>query len=195
MFIEGRKVLAGEGEFDVRSPLDTKILLVHCQKGNAKYTRKAIIAGKDAFEEWSRKSWTERVAIIRKAADLMEEERFKLAALITYEVGKNRYEAVAEASEAIDMLDYYADLMEQSDGYVKPMQPGAPGETSKSVLRPYGVWAVISPFNFPLALAAGMIASALITGNTVVFHPTSAAPFSGLKLYQTLINAGVPTGP
>jgi 1-pyrroline-5-carboxylate dehydrogenase len=194
MYINGRKVPASEGEFDVRSPLDTKILLGYFQKGNAKYARKAIEAGKDAFEEWSKKPWKERVAIIRRAADLMEDERFKLAALITYEVGKNRYEAVAEASEAIDMLDYYADLMEQNDGYVKPMQPGAPGETSKSVLRPYGVWAVISPFNFPLALAGGMIASALITGNTVVFHPTSAAPFSGLKLYETLINAGVPPG-
>jgi 1-pyrroline-5-carboxylate dehydrogenase len=194
MFINGRKVLATEGEFDVRSPLDTKILLGYFQKGNGQYARKAIEAGKDAFEEWSKRPWKERVAIIRKAADLMEEERFRLAALITYEVGKNRYEAVAEASEAIDMVDYYADLMEQNDGYVKAMQPGAPGETSKSVLRPYGVWAVISPFNFPLALAAGMVASALVTGNTVIFHPTSAAPLSGLLLYETLIKAGIPDG-
>ncbi len=115
MHINGRKVPAAEGEFDVRSPLDTKILLGYFQKGNAKYARKAIEAGKDAFEEWSKKSWKERVAIIRRAADLMEDDRFKLAALITYEVGKNRYEAVAEASEAIDMLDYYADLMEQNN--------------------------------------------------------------------------------
>src|SRR3989449_4909511 len=194
MFINGRKVLAGDGEFDVRSPLDTKILLGYFQKGTSQYAKKAIEAAKDAFQEWSMKPWRERVAIIRKAADLMEEDRFQLAALITYEVGKNRYEAVAVASEAIDMLDYYADLMEQNDGYVKPMQPGAPGEVSKSVLRPYGVWAVISPFNFPLALAAGMVASALVTGNTVVFHPTSAAPLSGLVLYETLIKAGVPPG-
>ncbi len=62
------------------------------------------------------------------------------------------------------------------------------------MLRPYGVWAVISPFNFPLALAAGMVVGALITGNTVVFKPTSAAPFSGLKLYETLVKAGVPAG-
>ena len=111
MFINGRKVLAGNGEFDVRSPLDTKILLGYFQKGTAQYAKKAIEAAKDAFQEWSLKPWRERVAVIRKAADLMEENRFQLAALITYEVGKNRYEAVAEASEAIDMLDYYADLM------------------------------------------------------------------------------------
>ncbi len=98
LIINGRKVLAGEGEFDVRSPLDTKILLGYFQKGTAKHARKAIEAGKDAFEEWGRKPWKERVAIIRRAADLMEDDRFKLAALITYEVGKNRYEAVAEAN-------------------------------------------------------------------------------------------------
>ncbi len=130
MFINGRKVLAGDGEFDVRSPLDTKILLGYFQKGTSQFAKKAIEAAKDTFQEWSMKPWGERVAIIRKAADLMEENRFQLAALITY----------------------------------------------------------------PLALAAGMVASALVTGNTVVFHPTSAAPLSGLMLYETLIKAGVPPG-
>ncbi|HZY46712.1 MAG TPA: aldehyde dehydrogenase family protein, partial [Candidatus Bathyarchaeia archaeon] len=194
MYIDGRKVLVGDSEFDVRSPLDTKILLGYFQKGNGQHARKAIEAGKDAFKEWSEKAWRDRVAVIRKARELMEEERYKLAALITLEVGKNRYEAIAEASEAIDFLGFYTDLMEHNDGYVKPMQPGAPGETSKSVLRPYGVWVVISPFNFPLALATGMVIGALITGNTVVFHPTSAAPLSGLRLYEILIEAGVPPG-
>src|SRR5437899_1430335 len=70
MYINGRKVLASEGEFDVRSPLDTKILLGYFQKGSAKLARKAIEAGKDAFEEWSKKSWKERVAIIRRAPHL-----------------------------------------------------------------------------------------------------------------------------
>ena len=194
MFIDGRKLVAGDDEFDVRSPLDTKILLGYFQRGTSQHARKAIESAKDGFEEWSSKPWTERVRIIKKAARLMEEDRFKLAALITLEVGKNRYEAVAEVSEAIDFFDYYADLLEENDGYVKPMKSGAPGESSKSVLRPYGVWAVISPFNFPLAIATGMVASALITGNTVVFHPTSAAPFSGIKLYEILIKAGVPPG-
>ena len=194
MFIDGRRVTVGDNEFDVRSPLDTKILLGYFQKGTGQHARKSIESAKDGFEEWGNKPWTERVRIIKKAARLMEEDRFKLAALITLEVGKNRYEAVAEVSEAIDFFDYYADLLELNDGYVKPMKSGAPGESSKSVLRPYGVWAVISPFNFPLALATGMIASALVTGNTVVFHPTSAAPFSGLKLYEILIKAGVPQG-
>ncbi len=194
MFIDGRSVLAGEGEFEDRSPIDTSIVIGYFQKGTFLYARKAIEAANAAFKEWSGRPWAERVAIIRKAADLMEEKMFHLAALITLEVGKNRYEAIGEANEAIDMLRYYADLMEENQGYVKPMKPGAPGERTKSVLRPYGAWAVISPFNFPLALAAGMVTGALITGNTVVFKPTSAAPFCGLKLYETLVKAGVPGG-
>ena len=192
MYIDGRKVLAGEGEFEDRSPIDPKIILGYFQKGTALYARKAIAAANEAFEDWSERPWADRARVIRKAAELMEEKRYYLAALITYEVGKNRYEAIAEASEAIDMLLYYADLMDQNNGYVKPMQPGAPGERTKSVLRPYGVWAVISPFNFPLALAGGMATGALITGNTVVFKPTSEAPFSGLMLYEILTTAGVP---
>lgn len=194
MFIEGRSVLAGEGEFEVKSPIDTNVVIGYFQKGAFLYARKAIEAANSAFNDWSRRPWTERVAIIRKAADIMEEKMFPLSALVTYEVGKNRYEAIGEVNETIDMLRYYADLMEENSGYVKPMKPGAPGERTKSVLRPYGAWAVISPFNFPLALAGGMVTGALITGNTVVFKPTSAAPFCGLKLYETLVEAGVPGG-
>src|SRR5712692_5752461 len=194
MFIDGRSVLAGEGEFEVRSPIDTSLLLGYFQKGAFLYARKAIEAANSAFQDWSSRPWQDRVGIIREAADLLEKKMFPLSALVTYEVGKNRYEAIGEVNETIDMFRYYADLMEENQGYVRPMKPGAPGERSKSVLRPYGAWAVISPFNFPMALAAGMVGGALITGNTVVFKPTSAAPFSGLKLYETLVEAGAPGG-
>jgi 1-pyrroline-5-carboxylate dehydrogenase len=194
MFIEGRSVLAGEGEFEVRSPIDKGILIGYFQKGTFLYAREAIKAANKAFKDWSSRPWTERVAAIKRAADLIEEQMFPLAALITYEVGKNRFEAIGEVNEAVDMLRYYADLMEENQGYVKAMKPGAPGERTKSVLRPYGAWAVISPFNFPLALAAGMVTGALITGNTVVFKPTSAAPFTALRLYEALVKGGVPAG-
>jgi 1-pyrroline-5-carboxylate dehydrogenase len=192
MFINSRQVLVGGGEFELRSPLDTNILLGYFQKGTSEFARKAIEAAADGFEAWSNKPWTERIRIFRKAADIIQKRQFYLAALITYEVGKNRYEAIAEVNEAADMFTYYARLMEENDGYVKPMDHVVSNEHSKSVLRPYGVWAVISPFNFPLALAAGMIAGALITGNTVVFKPTSEAPFSALRLYEILVEAGVP---
>ena len=193
MFINGRSVLAGGGEFEVRSPVDSS-LLGYFQKGTSEFARKALEAADGAFEAWSEKPWSERVAILRRAGELLQKQQFYLSALITYEVGKNRYEAFAEVHEAKDFLDYYARLMEENSGYVKPMDKIVSGENSKSVLRPYGAWAVVSPFNFPLALATTMIAGALITGNTVVFKPTSEAPWTGLKLYEVLVEAGVPGG-
>ena len=194
MYVGGESVLASGGEFEVRSPLDTSIMLGYFQKGSADLARKAIDTAWGAFEAWSGRPWQERVALFRRAAEIIQRRQFELAALITYEVGKNRFESIAEVNEAADMFSYYARLMEENRGYVRPMDQIVPGEKSKSVLRPYGVWAVVSPFNFPLALAAGMVAGALMTGNTVVFKPTSEAPWSGLKLYEILVEAGVPGG-
>jgi len=194
MHINGRPILAGGGEFEVRSPLDSTVLLGYFQKGIAEFARKALEAANEQFAAWSGKSWKERVQILRKAADIIDKRLFYLAALITYEVAKNRYESIAEVNEARDFLNYYARMMEENSGYVKPMEHIVPGEDSRSVLRPFGAWAVISPFNFPLALATTMIAGALLTGNTVVFKPTSEAPFTALKLYEILVEAGVPGG-
>jgi 1-pyrroline-5-carboxylate dehydrogenase len=194
MYINGRQVLASAGEFELRSPLDSGVLLGYFQKGTSEFARKAIEAAGESFESWSVRPWTEHVALVRKAAEIIEKRQFYLAALITYEVAKNRYESIAEVNEAIDFLNYYARLMEENQGYVRPMERIVRGEDSKSVLRPYGVWAVVSPFNFPLALATTMIAGALITGNTVVFKPTSEAPFIALKLYEAIVEAGIPPG-
>src|SRR5437899_11436648 len=127
--------------------------------------------------------WRKRVAIIRNVADVMSKRQFYLAALITYEVGKNRTEAIAEVNEAVDMFRYYADQMVKNEGYIVPMETVAPGEKSKSVLRPYGAWAVISPFNLPIAVAAGMITGSLIIGNSVVYKLTSKTPLHWLHLH------------
>src|SRR5712691_9707714 len=131
---------------------------------------------------------------MRQAADLVDERKFEIAAVITYEVGKNRLEALAEAWEAIDAIRYYANVMEENDGYVVQMGPGGPGESSRVVGKPFGAWPVISPFNFPFMLANGMALGALITGNTVVMKPTSEAPLTGLMLYSVFRDAGVPQG-
>src|SRR3989475_755472 len=112
----------------------------------------------------------------------------------TQELGKNRLEALAEAWEAIDAIRYYAKVMEENEGYVVQMGPGGPGESSRVVGKPFGVWPVISPFNFPFMLANGMALGALITGNTVILKPTSEAPLTGLLLYRIFRDAGVPPG-
>src|SRR5947199_149410 len=112
MHIGGRQVLASAGEFELRSPLDSSILLGYFQKGSAEFARKALEAANQNFESWSGRPWTERVALVRKAAEIIEKRQFYLAALITYEGGKNSYEAIAEVNEAADMLRYYARVME-----------------------------------------------------------------------------------
>ncbi|NIR42054.1 MAG: aldehyde dehydrogenase family protein, partial [Actinobacteria bacterium] len=106
-------------------------------------------------DEWEAIPWSERVAIMRKAADLMEERTPELAALVSYEVGKSRLEALGGVAEAVEFLRYYSAQMERHDGFVIELGSLGPDEKNVSVLRPYGVWAVISPFNFPMALSAG----------------------------------------
>src|SRR5207245_10106735 len=139
------------------------------QKGTAEFAQKALEAANDHFESWSKRPWKERVQIIRKAADILEKRQFYLAALMTYEVAKNRYEAISEANEAVDFLNYYARLMEENEGYVRPMERIVAGEDRKIVLRAYGAWAVVSPFKFPLSLSTTRIPWALIPCHLVVF--------------------------
>jgi len=194
MYIDGEEVQSDDGEFEHRSPIDTSIVVGHFQKGTRRHARLAIEAAKKSLEAWSGMQWHERVRIMRRAADLMDQRKFEIAAAITYEVGKTRLEASAEASEAVDAIRYYANIMEENNGYTKKLGPGAPGEDCRMVSKPYGVWVVISPFNFPFMLANGMALGALITGNTIVLKPTSEAPLTGLMLYEIYRDAGVPKG-
>jgi 1-pyrroline-5-carboxylate dehydrogenase len=185
MFIDGREVL-GAGLFDETSPIDTRILLGRFQKGTREHVKRAVAAARAAFRPWSALPWEERVRLVRRAGALIRENRWELAALIGYEGGKSRLEAVGEVEESADFFEYYCDLIEERDAFHTVMGiPDSP-EESVSVLRPYGVWGVISPFNFPLALAAGPAAGALLAGNTVVFKPATDTPFLGLKLYEVM---------
>jgi 1-pyrroline-5-carboxylate dehydrogenase len=131
---------------------------------------------------------------MRNAADLISERQFEYGALMAFEVGKNRLEALGDVEETADLLRYYSDEMERNAGFVKPMGSLSPTEHTRSVLKPHGVWAVISPFNFPMALAGGPAAGALIAGNTVVLKPSSDAPLLGYKFGEVLREAGVPAG-
>lgn len=188
MYIDGRAV-EGPSQFEDRSPIDTRILLGRFQKGTREQVGEAIRAARAAFGMWSQVPWEERVDAVRKAARAIREARWDIAAIIGYEVGKNRLEAVGEVEEAADFFDYYCEQMEANDGYTRPMGTPSGAEESFSVLRPVGVWAVIAPFNFPLALAAGPACAAILAGNTVVSKPASDTPWSGLQLYEVLKGA------
>ena len=180
--------------FPVLNPADTRTPLVYFQKGARKDAEDAIAAAKGAFPAWRDTPYPERVAILQRAADLISERRYEIAAIMVMEMGKNRLEALGDVEESADLLRYYCHQMEANGGYVREMTPLSPNERDTDVLKPYGVWAVISPFNFPMALAAGPVAAALVTGNTVVLKPSSDAPWSAYELVESLLKAGMPPG-
>src|SRR5574341_1297513 len=191
--IGGKEVRTAQA-FSHASPIDTRIVLGHFPAGTARHARLAAASAKKAFEVWGKTDWRERVRIFRSAADLMSRKKFELAAWVSYENGKNRYEAIGDVDEAIDFVRYYAEEMERNNGFETPMKSAQPNEKSKSVMKPYGVWGVIAPFNFPAAILTGMTTGALITGNTVVLKPSSDAPVVAFKIAEIFIQAGVPAG-
>ena len=106
----------------------------------------------------------------------------EFGALLAIEVGKNRLEALGDVEETADLIRWSCDMMEQQRG-LRPRRwatSATPRVHTRSVLKPYGVWAVISPFNFPFALSGGPAGGALVAGNTVVYKPSSDAPLSGV---------------
>jgi 1-pyrroline-5-carboxylate dehydrogenase len=190
----GGKDVAGHGTFDDRSPIDRDILIGKFATSSQGTLESAIRAARDAYAKWRDTPWAERVAILKRAAELISRDKYELGALMSLEVGKNRTEAMGDVEESADLIRYYVKQMEDAGGFVQPMGALSPNESTKSVLRPLGVWAVICPFNFPLALAAGMSAGALVAGNTVVFKPSSDAPMLALELARLYEEAGLPAG-
>jgi 1-pyrroline-5-carboxylate dehydrogenase len=185
----------GDGEFELRSPIDRDILVGSFARGTRQDVRDAIAAARAAQPDWAALGWERRLEILRRAAALISERQMEYAGLMAIEVGKNRLEALGEVEESADLIRYYAQTAEDNDFYDKPMDNlGDPAVHTRSILRPHGVFAVISPFNFPMALSAGPSSAALIAGNTVVFKPASAGAMSGTLLIEAYRDAGVPEG-
>ena len=185
----------GDGAFEVRSPIDSAILLGTFARGTAKDVDEAVAAARAAQPAWARTPWTERVAIMRRAAENISDALMDDAAVMAFEVGKNRIEALGEVEESADLIRYYAQTAEDNAFYDHPMgNLGDETVHTRSVLRPHGVFGVVSPFNFPMALAAGPTSAAMLAGNTAVFKPSSASPLSAVKLMEAYIDAGVPAG-
>ena len=193
-YIEGRAVdTPGEPLVD-RSPIDTSLVLGTFAAASARHVDEAVRAARAAQPAWARLPWRDRLATLRRAATLIRERKYELAAIMALEVGKSRLEAMGDAEESADLIDYYCQQVEDADGFVRPMGRVTPVERNTDVLRPYGVFTCIAPFNFPLALSAGMSSAALAAGNAVVYKPAEDAPWTGLKLYEVYRDAGVPPG-
>jgi 1-pyrroline-5-carboxylate dehydrogenase len=176
------------------SPADRDLMIGAFSTATDADVRDAVAAAKAAAPAWAATPWPERVAILERAADLISERRDALAVLMALEVGKNRLEALGDVEESADLIRYYCHQMTEHDGFALPMGRLNPTEATSDVMRPYGVWAVISPFNFPMALSAGPMGAALVAGNTVVLKPSEQGVFTGLKTCEVLWEAGVPAG-
>ena len=208
----GPNQVSAQELLEERSPIDRRILIGKFQKGTRENARAAIVEAKKAFAAWSEMNYKSRLAIFRKAVEKFRERKFDLAAILSYENGKSRYESVGEVDEAIDFINYYILEMEKNKGYsrknaiaessvkVKAGFQGAPADKLEKIsirLKPYGVFGVIAPFNFPVSISMGMSMGAMVTGNTVVFKPSSTDNMSmltGLKIYEILKESGLPDG-
>jgi 1-pyrroline-5-carboxylate dehydrogenase len=193
-YVDGEAIESPEDPLVDRSPIDTSLVLGRFAAATLSHVDAAVGAARRSQTQWARRPWRERVALLRSAAEIVRDRKYELAALMSLEVGKSRLEAMGDAEESADLIDYYCQQVEDADGFVRPMARITPIERNTDVLRPYGVFACIAPFNFPLALSAGMSAAALVAGNAVVYKPAEDTPWTGLKLYEVYRDAGLPAG-
>jgi 1-pyrroline-5-carboxylate dehydrogenase len=200
----GRQALHVAGEdrpaaryFVKTNPADSAEILGEFPAADAADAAAALSAAAAAWPRWRRTPLAERARLLRRVARLIEERVFDIAAALTLEVGKNRMEALGEAQECADFFSLYCEDFERHGGFDRAL-PDDPLKShashNRSVLKPYGPWVVIAPFNFPLALAGGPTAAALITGNTVVVKSATATPWADRLLADCIRDAGLPPG-
>ena len=163
-----------------------KIGLLSIEQAN-----QALQAAKAAFPSWRRTPVRQRAGVLRKAADLMEQRRAELSAWVVLEVGKALKEADSEVSEAIDFCRYYADEMERLD---QGHNYDVAGENNRYIYQPRGIAVVISPWNFPIAIATGMAVAALVAGNCTLLKPAEVSSVIAAKIAEILVEAGIPKG-
>jgi 1-pyrroline-5-carboxylate dehydrogenase len=194
LHIDGQAVASPLPPIVDLAPADNSLVLGKFASATGELVQKAIAGAKAVQKAWARRPFKERTAILRRAAEIIRERKYEIAAVMSLEVGKSRMEAMGDAEESADLIDYYSGIYEEANGYDRPLGRLSPNENTRDVLRPFGVFACIAPFNFPMALSTGMSAAALMTGNTVVYKPAQDTPWTGLLLHEALAAAGVPAG-
>jgi 1-pyrroline-5-carboxylate dehydrogenase len=162
------------------------------QKAGAEHAGAAVDAALQAFATWRFVSAEERASLLFHAAEIIRNNKFDFCAWLTYEVGKNWAEADADVGETIDFLEFYAREALRLAASTTPIQ--YPGERNELHYIALGVGAVISPWNFPFAIMAGMTAAAIVSGNTVVLKPSSDSPTIAARFMEVLEEAGLPPG-
>lgn len=191
LVINGEKIYTDKKEMSL-NPADLDQTIGICQFAEKEHAEKAILAAHETFNTWKKVPAKERADYLFKAADLIRERKFEFCALLSYEVGKNWAEADADVAEAIDFLEFYGrEMIRYSEGHaLTPVK----GEVNKLEYLPLGVGMVIPPWNFPLAIMAGMTTASIVTGNTVVLKPSQDAPVIAAKFFELLEEIKLPKG-
>ena len=191
LIIGGKLLKTPERIHSINPARPAQVIGVH-QKAGAAQVELAMSAALRAFESWRGTAIEERVSLLLGAAAAIRERKFEFMAWLTYEVGKNWAEADADVGEAIDFLEFYAREALRLAAATTPIQ--YPGERNELLYIPLGVGAVISPWNFPFAIMAGMTAAAIVAGNTVILKPSSDSPTIAARFVEVLQQAGLPDG-
>lgn len=182
-----------EDTFDSLNPANPAQVVGSFANGSVEHVNQAIEAAAHAFETWRTVPGEDRARYLLRAAAAMRRRKFEFAAWLVYEVSKNWAEADGDVAEAIDFLEYYAHQMIKLSG----PQPVVdyPGEENELRYIPLGVTVVIPPWNFPLAIMAGMTTAAIVAGNTVVLKPAESSPAIAALFVRLMIEeAALPDG-
>lgn len=188
----GGERITTDGKLDSINPANRTQLVGRFNKATKELAGRAVEEAAKAFQTWSHTPAEERAALLFRVAEIMRERKHELSAWMIYEVAKTWAEADGDTAEAIDFCDFYAREMLRYAGK-QPLVPVA-GEDNELQYIPLGVGAVIPPWNFPLAIMAGMTVASVVTGNTVVLKPSSDAPTIAFKFFEILEEAGLPPG-
>ncbi len=190
--IIGGQPIASTSKITSTNPARPAQVIGRHSAADASHVPAAVAAAQAAFTPWSRTTTEERAGFLLRAASLIRERNFEFCAWLTLEVGKNFAEADADVGETIDFLEFYAREALKLASASTPIQ--FPGERNQLRYVPLGVGAVIPPWNFPLAIMAGMTAAAIVTGNTVVLKPSPDAPTIAARFVALLEEIGLPSG-
>ncbi len=189
--IGGEWISTGDMLVSVNPSKTSEVVGKH-HKATGELAKRAVESACSYFSQWSRTPAQERVRMLLDAGAILRRRKLEFNAWMVFEAGKTWIEAEAEIAEAIDFCEYYAREMNRLDGPQAVVQ--LPGEHDEMIYLPLGVGVVIPPWNFPLAILAGMTVASLVTGNTAIVKPSSETPTIAAKFAEVLLEAGFPEG-
>src|SRR5580765_3360288 len=188
----GGERITTDAKLDSINPAKRSEVVGRFQKATKELANKAVESAAATFQTWKKTTPAERADLLFRVAAVLRERKHEMSAWMIHEVAKTWAEADGDTAEAIDFCEFYAHEMLRYAGDQPLVQ--VPGEENALNYVPLGVGAVIPPWNFPLAIMAGMTVAAVVTGNTVVLKPSSDAPAIAFKFFEILEEAGLPPG-